>query len=337
MNCIISVTKKGDILGEKILKNLGGDLFCKSKINNFNLSVITKEFFLKYDSIIFISSTGIAVRAIAKFLKSKVEDPAIIVVDVCNNFTISLVSGHLGGANTLTRRVSEVLGNTAVITTATDNINVLAPDIIAMDNNLIIDDLKIAKVIASRLVNDEEVYFKDDFNEIKCPRGYIGSDNIIDNTVWVTNKVNYLNEKYCYNLDVFNSENKNVLRLIKRNIVLGVGCRKNIDSNKLHDFVLENLRRCNINFKAVALISSIDIKKDEKAILDLAFRLKCEAKFFTKEEIGIVEDKYKGSNFVKNSIGVYAVCEPVIELSNGKIIVGKVKKEGMTLAIGELN
>ena len=92
MICIISVTGKGDVLATKDRKGIGGDLYLKSEINDFKLNNIMNICFEKYDSIIFISSTGIAVRAISKYLISKASDPAVVVVDVCNKFSISLVS-----------------------------------------------------------------------------------------------------------------------------------------------------------------------------------------------------------------------------------------------------
>lgn len=339
MICIISVIEKGDILGEKIKDILGGDLILKSKVKDFKLNNITKECFEKYDSIIFISSTGIAVRAISKYLVSKDKDPAVVVVDVCNKFSISLVSGHLGGANKLTLMVSEVLGNTPVITTATDNMDILAPDIIAMNNNLIIDDLKIAKIIAGRLVNREDVYFKDDKSIIKCPNGYIETDEIHGNAIWITHKklreqkikeskvISYLSEY----------ETRTVLKLIRKDIILGIGCKRNTDSEKLFDFVSDILAQENIDIRAVEKIASINIKSDEKAILDLAVNLKCDLTFFSSQEIAKVEHKYEGSEFVKKSIGVSAVSEPVIELAGGNIIVKKIKRDGMTLAIGEIS
>lgn len=339
MICIISVIEKGDILGEKIKDILGGDLILKSKVKDFKLNNITKECFEKYDSIIFISSTGIAVRAISKYLVSKDKDPAVVVVDVCNKFSISLVSGHLGGANKLTLMVSEVLGNTPVITTATDNMDILAPDIIAMNNNLIIDDLKIAKIIAGRLVNREDVYFKDDKSIIKCPNGYIETDEIHGNAIWITHKklreqkikeskvISYLSEY----------ETRTVLKLIRKDIILGIGCKRNTDSEKLFNFVSDILAQENIDIRAVEKIASINIKSDEKAILDLAVNLKCDLTFFSRQEIAKVEHKYEGSEFVKKSIGVSAVSEPVIELAGGNIIVKKIKRDGMTLAIGELS
>lgn len=339
MICIISVIEKGDILGEKIKDILGGDLILKSKVKDFKLNNITKECFEKYDSIIFISSTGIAVRAISKYLVSKDKDPAVVVVDVCNKFSISLVSGHLGGANKLTLMVSEVLGNTPVITTATDNMDILAPDIIAMNNNLIIDDLKIAKIIAGRLVNREDVYFKDDKSIIKCPNGYIETDEIHGNAIWITHKklreqkikeskvISYLSEY----------ETRTALKLIRKDIILGIGCKRNTDSEKLFNFVSDILAQENIDIRAVEKIASINIKSDEKAILDLAVNLKCDLTFFSSQEIAKVEHKYEGSEFVKKSIGVSAVSEPVIELAGGNIIVKKIKRDGMTLAIGELS
>lgn len=339
MICIISVTEKGDVLARKIEKELGGDLYLKSQIKDFKLNNIMSICFEKYDSIIFISSTGIAVRAIGKYLISKATDPAVVVVDVCNKFSISLVSGHLGGANKLTLKVSEVLGNTPVITTATDNMDILAPDIIAMNNDLIIDDLKIAKIIAGRLVNGESVYFKDDKKIIKCPKGYIETEDIQGNTLWVTHKasrklkdeennvVNYLDEY----------QDRTVLKLIRKDIILGIGCRRNTDSMKLFNFISETLREKNIDIRAIDRIASINIKSDEKAILDLALTLNCDLTFFSAAEISTVEYKYEGSEFVKKSIGVSAVSEPVIELAGGDIIFKKIKRDGMTLAIGELN
>ncbi|WP_195988784.1 cobalt-precorrin 5A hydrolase [Clostridium sp. D53t1_180928_C8] len=336
---IISVIEKGDILGEKIKDILGGDLILKSKIKNFKLNNITKECFEKYDSIIFISSTGIAVRAISKYLVSKDKDPAVVVVDVCNKFSISLVSGHLGGANKLTLMVSEVLGNTPVITTATDNMDILAPDIIAMNNNLIIDDLKIAKVIAGRLVNREDVYFKDDKSIIKCPNGYIETDELHGNAIWITHKK--LREQKVKESKVISClseyETRTVLKLIRKDIILGIGCKRNTDSEKLFDFVSDILAQENIDIRAVEKIASINIKSDEKAILDLAVNLKCDLIFFSSQEIAKVEHKYEGSEFVKKSTGVSAVSEPVIELAGGNIIVKKIKRDGMTLAIGELS
>ncbi|AIY84547.1 cobalamin synthesis G family protein [Clostridium baratii str. Sullivan] len=319
MISIISVTEKGDEIAYKLKENFNSDIYLKSKSKDFKLDNVTKECFKKYKAIVFLSSTGIAVRAISKYLKGKDIDPAVIVVDVCNNFTISLVSGHLGGANKLTYEISNVLGNIPVITTATDNMDLIAPDILAKNNNLIIEDLKKAKVIAGRLVNKEVVYFKDDEKKIDCPKGYIETEEIKDNTVWITNSL---------------KEKDNVLKLIRKNIILGIGCRKDTYSKKLSDFVSNVLLENNLDKRSVKLIASIDVKKNEKAILDLVKELDSKLKFYTKEEIMTVEEKYEGSAFVKATVGVSSVSEPVVDLSGGEIIIEKIKNSGMTLTVG---
>lgn len=327
---IISVTEKGDFIGD-ILKdffeqnNIRYKKIYKSKCEKFSLNTATREMFEACKNIIFISSTGIAVRAITPFIIKKDKDPGIVVVDVNNNFTISLAGGHIGGANELTLKVSNILNNMPVITTATDNQNKVAPDMVAKSNNLIIEDLNKAKDIASRLVNDKKVYFMDDNNLIKLPLGYENTSVLKDNTLWITNKIKSKDE----NLN-------GILRLIRKNILLGIGCRKDVPSQELVDFVEYSLKELNLDKRAVLKIGSIDLKKDEKAILDLSNYLDCPFETFSKEEIKVVQDEFEGSDFVEKSVGVRAVSEPSVVLMNGNIIVNKLKKNGMTLTIGEL-
>ena len=259
------------------------------------------------------------------FIVKKDKDPGIVVVDVNNKFTISLAGGHIGGANELTLEISKVLNNTPVITTATDNQNKVAPDMIAKSNNLIIEDLKKAKDMASRLVNNKKVYFLDDDNLIKLPLGYESTYLLKDNTLWITNKEKSEEENL-----------KETLRLIRKNILLGVGCRKGVSSQGLIDFVKSSLKDLNIDKRAVLKIGSIDLKKEEKAILDLSEYLNCHFETFSKDEIKSVQDEFEGSDFVEKSVGVRAVSEPAVLLMNGNIIVNKLKKNGMTLTVGEL-
>ena len=80
----------------------------------------TRQRFLDSDAILFVGACGIAVRSIAPFLVSKAEDPAVLAVDETGRYVIPLLSGHLGGANALARKLAAVTGGEAVITTATD-------------------------------------------------------------------------------------------------------------------------------------------------------------------------------------------------------------------------
>ena len=119
--------------------------------------------FAQSDAIIFIGACGIAVRSIAPFVSSKKTDPAVVVIDEQGKFAISLLSGHIGGANELTEEISNLLHATPVITTATDINNKFAVDVFAKTNGCYISDMTMAKEISAALVNGNSVGFASDF------------------------------------------------------------------------------------------------------------------------------------------------------------------------------
>ncbi|ENK0839380.1 cobalt-precorrin 5A hydrolase [Clostridium botulinum] len=411
---IINVTKMGNDIAYKIKEHMDADLYSKyvtkeliaeasleykhshckdNKLNllndkhyfkkeDFNFKKIVKKSFQDYDAIIFISSTGIAVRAIASFIQSKDKDPAVIVIDSVGRYVISLLSGHLGGANELTEKIAKTIGAEPIITTATDNLNMKAPDIVAKENNLVIEDLKKAKEIAALLVNGQKVAFIDEDGLIDFPKGYVHNIEDARGIVFVTNKLyvdkTFLNEneqfisenESAYKKENLNSkktviskyaeeninpinksvqltikhedlekqslDNKCILKLIRKNIVLGIGCRKNYDDITMKENVMKVLKEENIDLRSINSIVSVEIKKDENAIKELSKFLGCPFITYSIKEIKKIEHKFKGSNFVRKTIGVGSVCEPSIELKGGKIIKEKQKLTGMTLAIGEL-
>lgn len=319
----VSLNKFGDDIANRINKAINIDIYSKSKLKEFSIKPLTKKLMEQYEAILFISSTGIAVRSIAPFIKHKTKDPAVLVIDVLGRYVISLLSGHLGGANALANEVAEVIGACPVITTATDNLNVTAPDIVAKENGLIIGDMKKAKEIAALLVNGDKVAFVDEEGIIKTPNGYTDDLSGAAGIVYVTNKKSFS----------YKCEKK--LKLIRKNIILGVGCKKNYSAGEMCTKVKAKLAELGFEEKAVKIVASIDIKKQEEAIIQLSKSLNAEFKTFSAKEIKEVQHKYKGSDFVEKSIGVRAVCEPVVELSKGVVITEKLNLGGMTLCIGK--
>ena len=145
---IITVTKNGADLACKLQNTLKTcDIYVKKDRYDISLtahiheydkmSEVIKNIFAEYEAIIFFTSTGIAVRMIAPFIVHKVKDPAVIVLDEKANFAISLLSGHLGGANELTLKIADILNAIPVITTATDTNKIIAPDVVARTYNLV--------------------------------------------------------------------------------------------------------------------------------------------------------------------------------------------------------
>ncbi len=125
----------------------------------------TGEQFENADSIIFIGAAGIAVRSIAPFIQSKKKDPAVLVVDEWGKFVISLLSGHLGGANELACLAADILQAIPVVTTATDLEGKFAVDVFAKKNNCHIFRMKEAKEVSAALLAGEKVGF---FSEFPC-------------------------------------------------------------------------------------------------------------------------------------------------------------------------
>lgn len=322
---VVSLNKFGDAIACKINKVINIDIYSKTNIEKFSIKNLAKKLMEEYDAIIFVSSTGIAVRAIAPFIKDKTTDPAVIVIDIMGKYVISLLSGHLGGANKLSDEIAEVIGANSIITTATDNLNVIAPDLIAKYNGLTIESMKKAKDIAALLINGEKVAFIDDEKLIKTPRGYVNDLEGAAGIVIVTNRLRVP----CY------LENKVELKLIRKNLILGIGCKKNYCVEHMYNKVKDKLIELDYEEKAVKIVASVDIKKDEDAIIKLSKSLNAEFKIFSTEQIKRVQHKYKGSDFVEKTIGVRAVCEPAVELSKGRIITEKFNLQGMTLCIGE--
>jgi cobalt-precorrin 5A hydrolase len=325
---VITFTHEGDKIAQILALTLDIDLFSKKSGSNFNFKEVSKKVMENYKGIIFIGSTGIAVRAIAPYIIGKDTDPAVLVIDNSCKYVISLLSGHLGGANDLTLEVSDILGAQTIITTATDNLGICAPDIIAKYNNLVIDDLKKAKEISSLLIEGKKIGFIDYKGIVQIPNGYTSNLDDICGLVYISN-----NEVINMGLEL---SLKPMLKLIRRNVVLGIGCRKNFSASEMQQTVLKILKESNIDSRAIKSITTVDLKKDELAIRELVDYFKCNLDIFTINDIRTIQHKFCGSDFVEKTIGVRAVCEPCVELSGAKIIKNKMKLNGLTLCIGEV-
>ncbi|SHK31844.1 cobalt-precorrin 5A hydrolase [Tepidibacter formicigenes] len=335
---VISLTSNGKNLALKIKSYLDADIYVSRKFWEQGLKEINKSFkefigdiFYKYDYLIFIMAIGIVVRSISKYIEDKTKDPAVIVLDEKGENVISLLSGHIGGANEMTIKISEYLNSNPVITTATDVNNKGSLDLIAKKINGYIDNFKQnIKYINSLLVENKKVgIYMDEYFDVDT-RGFVKVDSInniknLDALVYITNKKN---------IDL---EFNNLVKVVPKNLVLSVGCRKNTDFNLLYESLLNFLDKNNIDINSISEIGSVDVKKDEKAIIDLSKKLNIPFKVVSRDEILKIEDKFSKSEFVKKSIGVYSVVEPVAYiLSGGNLILNKTKYKGITFGLGRL-
>ena len=339
---ILSISKNGKELGLKIKKKISNAhlYYIKKDVVEYKDSIIyinkkLKEFvpeiFNKYDYIIFIMASGIVVRTIAPLIKNKFSDPAILVSDEKGKNIISLLSGHMGGANEMTLYISDLLDSNPVITTATDVNNKSSLDMIAKKLNAHIYDFrnKVLK-INSMLVNDEVVNI------------FIDGDYNIDTSgfrVCKRDEVNYLDEVVVIsNKKKLNFINNNIVKVVPKNIVIGIGCRKNMDKEYMINSLFDFLHKQNIDINSIKEIGSIDVKKNEEALINISRYLNVPFKTFTAEEISKIEHLYEKSDWVKQNVGVHSVAEPVAHLlSDGNLIIKKHKYNGITFSVGRIN
>ncbi|MGL6106623.1 cobalt-precorrin 5A hydrolase [Romboutsia sp.] len=315
----------------------------ESKDNIFlvkeKLSTLVESIFKQYDYILFIMATGIVVRVIAPYVNSKFSDPAILVTDEKGTNVISLLSGHMGGANEMTNYISNLINANPVITTATDVNGKSSLDMIAKKLDAYIEDFrKNVKDVNSMLVNNQDVgiYIDGDY-EIDT-RGFkvldkLDNTNDLEKIVVVTNKQRLTQ----INSNLIQGFDKEIIKVVPKNIVIGIGCRRNTESILLRDSLMDLLQQYNIDIKSIRKIGSIDIKYDEKAILDLASYLDVEFETISASEISKVDYLYDKSDFVKKNVGVYCVAEPVTHiLSGGNLIIEKHKYNGITISVGRV-
>lgn len=329
---IVTVTQNG-LLAAKMLKLQFPDsvIYTLPKWNDKEtepiegeLNIFTGDLFFRHRTIVFIMATGIVVRCIAKHLNDKTVDPAIIVMDEKQKFVISLVSGHLGGANAITNEIAAKLNSTAVITTASDIQGLPSVDMIAKEHNLVIESMEDAKAISAMAVNGDKIAFRNESN-ISIPFYFELENDTTQGLVIITNKKSI-------------DTNKPVARLIPKNIVIGIGSKRGVSTFDIISFINEQLSIYNINPKSIKCLTSIDIKSDEKGIIEAAAYYNVPNIFIPIAEIEEIETDFTASAFVKTQIGVSAVCEPAAFIAGGKegrYISKKQSRDGITLAIFE--
>lgn len=314
-----TVTRGAGLNGVEIKNKIEGiDVFTLSKFkidNSIQMENFTEELneaFNKYDGHIFIMATGIVIRKIASLIKSKDVDPAVVVIDEGMNFVISLLSGHLGGANDLTQNLHEIFGLVPIITTSSDVTGKIAVDTLSQKLKCNLKSLEAAKKVTSLIVDGKNV-------ELTLPK-------------------NICNENPEGVVVISNKENLEVVHLYPENLVIGIGSRRGIEKEKVYEFLIETLEKHNLSLKSIKHFATVDLKADEKGIVETARELGKELKIVSREEILTVEDMFHGSEFVKKEIGVKAVSEPCAYLTSskdGKFIEIKAKKDGMTISIYE--
>ena len=281
-----------------------------------------------YSAWVFIGAMGICIRTIAEHVQHKYHDPAVINIDSTGRFVVSVLSGHVGGANELTEHIASLLGAQAVVSTQTDNTGLWALDLFSRKygwtqvNNMEGLNKPIAlytngKPTALLLeVRDKftlelerthaehvDIYYKrEDLDESKYELILVVSPRV------------YETSKPC-------------IQYIPKSLALGLGCRYQCVPKDIPEYMCNEIRRLGYYPEAIKRIGTIDLKKDEPLLKEMLQLLNIEeADIYTSEDLAPVEIK-NPSDYVFKVTGVYGVAESASRLSArmGSIVIEKQK------------
>ncbi len=330
---VISYTKNGKQLSERLCRAMAGEETCFKPyafgIDFKDTEVLLNSLFKENTLLVFISAAGIAVRQLAPFLQSKVSDPAVLCIDEKGLHVISLLSGHLGGANAWCRRIAAVIGAEPVITTATDLNDIFAVDLFARENDLLIGDFSMIREVSSRLLRKEIVGFVSEL-----PIRGVMPDGLAAGTLSVPHCGIRIIGGFSPEDRLFDIE----CRLYAKNLWIGIGCRKGKQKSQLDAFIMRVLEKYRIPKGRIAGLASVDLKKEEPGLLELADSWGLCYVTFSPEELNRVPGSFNGSAFVKKTTGTDAVAERSALCAAGgktdaKLLVSRTASEGMTVAI----
>lgn len=278
--------------------------------------------FAQDDALIFIGACGIAVRAIAPFVRDKRTDPAVLCVDELGRFVIPLLSGHIGGANDLARTLSDRIGAMCVVTTATDVHKRFSVDAWAARQGLLIDDMRAAKAVSAAIL-EGAVPLKSDFPiAARLPAGVVpGETGAVG--IYLTAGLGHPFET--------------TLRLIPRVLILGIGCRKGVSAEAVAQAVSRTLADAGLDIRAVKCAASIDIKREEPGLLEYCQEAGLPIRFYPAQTLMEVEGDFTSSEFVKKTTGADNVCERAAMVEARRLLVRKTALNGVTVAVAAEN
>lgn len=309
------------------------------------------------DAIIFVGATGIAVRAIAPFIHGKAVDPAVLVIDEAGRYVISLLSGHLGGANALARTAAALIEAEPIITTATDAESAFAVDTFAKENGFLLTDLRKAKEVSAKVLRGEKLRIYSDIpmeRLVQRPARHeaelVPAQDIDHADIIISYRTRILKPASEPNVDdrpVKASETQHPLekmsqgiglRLIAKRVHVGLGARKGVTQAEVAAAVATCLEDAGIDPRAVVDLVSIDLKKQEAGILAYSYERGVPFVTYTAEELRTVEGAFAGSNFVQSVTGVANVCERAAAFAAGRsghaeVLVHKTIHGNVTTAV----
>lgn len=352
---IVTITRPGLEVALKVQNKVPADLYVSeryadpgdTKVISFDGVVknLLPGLFERYDGIVLVMALGIVVRTIAPLIQDKKNDPGIVVVDVAGRFAISVLSGHLGGANALARDVAEACGATPVITTGTDATGTIAPDLMSKEIGADLEPFDLLKKVSSAIVDGDKVLI---LNPERIPfpslKGTMKTHILVHEqwpdplpqaraAVVVSTRTDRPTEELPVHVTIF-----------PRTLAVGIGCNRGTTFEEIRDLVLDVFRTHHLATASIKAIGTIDLKSDEAGILETAHHFGRPLATFTRDELSAVPMP-NPSKTVLEHVGTPGVAEPaaVLALTRNppfpggdiRILITKTKSLNATLSVAE--
>ena len=352
---VVAITRRGVETALKIKEaldkaGLNSTVYAPKKYSQNDVVTLEKKLgdFIKdtystVDALVAVMATGITIRAVAPLLESKLTDPAVVGVDATGKFVISLLSGHYGGANELSRTIAKGIGATPVITTASDVTGKMSVDEIAKILHLTIQNPESLVAVNSAIVNGDHLVVVLS-GDVKIPTNAFSCYEIkkAENGMQALEIIN----RYDAGI-IITHEPLSIAKFVKpftilktKNIAVGLGARKDSTADSIIQAVETSLERLNIPLSSVNRFATVDIKRNSKPMVEAVERLSAPLEFLSVDALRSVSysDLSPDSAMVQEKIGVGGVCERAALLvagKNSKLLMKKTKLNGVTVAIAE--
>ena len=345
---VLAITKNGIEIGLKLKEYFSDfEIFAPIKFSNndekiqwYEDSTTQKivDLFKNNDGIICLFSLGAVIRLLAPHIKDKKTDPAVIVIDDNANFVISVLSGHLGGANELSNEIAEKMGSTPIITTAADVNKTIAVDLVGREFGWKINDDSNVTRISAFMVNKEKIGVFQNIGKKEWWKGKL-PENI---TFFSDMKELKDSDSKAYLIitnDEINDEEVEKDSVVYRvpNLVVGIGLHWNTSKETILNGVNETLEKFELKQNQIARFVSIKKDKDVIGLIELGKEMNIPIEYIDREELATITAP-NPSKTVQAFEGTASVSEAAaIKSSEGELIVEKQKfPPNLTVAIARI-
>ena len=361
---IVAVSKPGAELARQLAHRLpGAELHLERRLVDSSegdthaydlpLRPVLQNLFVNRDALVVFLPIGAAVRLLAPVFAGKKRDPAVVCVDDAGRYAISVLSGHLGGADELARQVGTAIGAQPIITSASDALNVTAIDLVGREQGWRIDASPIDLTrVAAAVVNGSPVaLWLDPETGATWPENTPMSNSIIH----VDDMVDATSDRYAATLIVSDrvlalDVGHPVVTYRPPTLVVGMGCRRGVEVDHLRTLMDRALAENSLALQSVATLATADIKADEPGIVALADSLSAPLEIHTADELNAVCDRLTATashwdelsrptaSAAKDLLGVFGVSEPAALLSSNSagLVVPRTKSDRATVAVARV-